>query len=131
MKAQRVSLFVFGIAVVLLLLAVGMPKERTSADAAVQKGISYAVWWSGLYSSPDSDLSLVHLAETGAEWISLIVTAYQQDISSTTIYTTTATPTDADVIHVITQAHSLGLKVMLKPHVDPEDVEGHWRGEIG
>jgi len=40
----------------------------------------------------------------------LIVTQYQDNISSTTIYSTTATPTDADLIHVITQAHGLGAK---------------------
>jgi hypothetical protein len=99
--------------------------------AEKQKGISYASWWSGEYSHPDADLALANLADTGADWIALVVTHYQDNISSTTIYTTTSTPTDADLTHAITQAHSLGLKVMLKPHVDLENDPDHWRGEIG
>jgi hypothetical protein len=98
-----------------------------------QKGISYASWWPGLYSEPDADLALANLADTGANWISLSVTQYQDTLNSTVISPTAATPTDADVIHVITQAHGLGLKVMLKPHVDiandPKNLL--WRANIG
>jgi hypothetical protein len=35
------------------------------------------------------------------------------------------------LIHVIRQAHELGLRVMLKPHVDLWNDPSHWRGEIG
>jgi hypothetical protein len=96
-----------------------------------QKGISYASWWPGLYSDPDADLALANLADTGANWISLIVTQYQDTLTSTIIYPTPGTPTDADLIHVITQAHSLGLKVMLKPHVDIASDPNLWRSYIG
>ena len=101
------------------------------SDTSVQKGMSYATWWSGNYASPDADLALERLADTGTNWISLIVTQYQDDISATSIYTTTATPTDSDLVHVIEQAHALGLQVMLKPHVDLWDDPSHWRGQIG
>jgi len=97
-----------------------------------QRGISYAAWWSGIYSTPEADLSLAKLAATGANWISLIVTGYQETIHSTSInYTSEATPTDKELIHVIDKAHELGLKVMLKPHVDLSNDPEHWRGEIG
>jgi len=102
-----------------------------SSGPEKQRGISYAAWWPGLYSDPDSDISLAHLAETGANWISLIVTCYQDTLSSTTIYASPGTPTDDDLIHVIRQAHALGLRVMLKPHVDLWNDPSHWRGEIG
>lgn len=104
---------------------------QIKSQAEKQKGFSYATWWSGQYSHPDADLALKDLADTGANWISLIVTQYQDNISSTTIYSTTATPTDADLIHVISQAHNLGLRVMLKPHVDLANDPTHWRGQIG
>ena len=120
MLLTGLSLFVFG------------PQDATvQAQASKQKGISYATWWSGLYSQPDADLALANLADTGADWIGLIVTQYQDDISSTTIEPTMATPADADLIQVISQAHSLGLKVMLKPHVDLANDPTHWRGQIG
>lgn len=73
--------------------------------------------------------SSLMFALAAALLVLLVVT--QQTISSTTIYTTTDTPTDADVIHAIDQAHRLRLKVMLKPHLDPIDDPGAWCGMIG
>ena len=98
---------------------------RDDSNVEKQNGIAYAGWWSGDYSQPASDLSLARLAATGANWISLLATGYQDNISSTTIYTNTATPTDADLIHTITEAHRLGLRVMLKPHLDLWDDPDH------
>jgi len=100
----------------------------------LQKGISFSAWWSGEYSRPEADLALESLASTGANWISVVVTGYQQAPASTVIdYTGVATPTDEDLGHAIRDAHHLGLKVMLKPHLDlpNEDVTGIWRGYIG
>jgi hypothetical protein len=100
----------------------------------MQKGISFTAWWSGQYREPGADLSLGFLASTGANWIALIVTAHQETYTSTTIDSTdVSTPTDEDLIHVIDKAHSLGLKVMLKPHLDLRDetATGYWRGDIG
>ncbi len=102
-----------------------------SATQEKQRGISYACWWPGLYSLPDSDISLTHLTETGANWISLIVTCYQDNLESTQISAAESTPTDDDLIHVLDMAHALGLKVMLKPHVDLWNDPTHWRGQIG
>jgi len=115
--------------VVLVLLACG--SRPTGAQIEKQKGYSYATWWPGNYSTPDADLALARLADTGATWLSLVVTQYQDTIDSTTIGPTAGTPTDADVVHAIAEAHRLGLKVMLKPHVDLWNDPGRWRGEIG
>jgi Glycoside Hydrolase Family 113 len=102
-------------------------------DTSFKKGLSFAAWWAGQYSDPGADISLEALKSTGADWISLIVTGYQDTQSSTTIdLTSQHTPTDADLIHVIQQAHGLGLKVMLKPHVDLlNETAQNWRGDIG
>ena len=90
-----------------------------------------ATWSAGAYSLPDSDVSLENLAETGADWIALIVTCYQADLASLRIAANETTPTDAGLIHVVQQAHDLGLRVMLKPHLDLSRDISHWRGEIG
>ena len=87
----------------------------TSLPDEKQTGMSFAAWWSGAYSSPEADQALIELREDGADWISLIVTGYQDTIDSTSIYTSTATPTDEDLLHVINLAHSLGMYVMLNP----------------
>ena len=39
-----------------------------------------------------------------------------------------ATPTDADVVHVVKQILARGMRAVLKPQVDSKD--GVWRGEI-
>lgn len=103
----------------------GVSTRYTNSLAAVSgnrdlvaKGITYAAWQAGAYSQPDADLALGNLRATGANWVSLIVTQYQDSISSTDIHASPQTPTDEDVRHAIAEAHALGLKVMLKPHVD-------------
>jgi len=108
--------------------------HQPAASRPFQEGISFATWWSGQYATPEADYSLSLLASTGAEWVALIVTGYQETPWSTTIdYTSTRTPTDDELAQVIRQAHSLGLRVMLKPHLDLEDeaTTGWWRGHIG
>jgi hypothetical protein len=115
----------------ILALSAGFSGSGARLSRRLQKGISYAAWGRGLYSLPQSDVSLSHLAETGANWIALIVTCYQDEIGSSAIFATEQTPTDEDLVHALNRAHSLGLKVMLKPHLDLWRDPSHWRGEIG
>jgi hypothetical protein len=97
-----------------------------------QKGMSYVAWQSGAFSTDSADEALEELAATGANWIALVVTGYQETNSSTTTrYELQQTPADDDLVHVIGKARELGLNVMLKPHVDLSNDPGHWRGEIG
>jgi hypothetical protein len=105
-----------------------------ATSAPLQKGISYTGWWAGEYQRPSADLSLQRLSTTGADWVALVVTGHQDGPAATTINRLhDPSPTDADLIHVIQNAHNLGLKVMLKPHLDlPNEREtGIWRGYIG
>jgi hypothetical protein len=68
----------------------------------------------------------------GVDWISLLVTCYQQTVTSTEIACKpdASTPTDDDLVHVVGVAHRLGIRVMLKPHIDLSGDPGHWRGQI-
>ncbi|MEA2055181.1 MAG: DUF5050 domain-containing protein [Candidatus Thermoplasmatota archaeon] len=94
-----------------------------------QKGMSYAAWWNSSYLHEESDISLENLKSTGTEWISLIVTGYQENEHSTHIFRDNdSTPSDESIIHAIETIHSLGMEVMLKPHVDLHS--GEWREEI-
>lgn len=124
---------------VLLMAALGVALllsggEDLAAQAPMEKqeGIAYVSWWYDQYESSTSDASLAELEETGAGWISLLVTWYQDTITSTTIFSEAQkTPTDAGLIQAIETAHDLGLKVMLKPHLDLWADPAHWRGQIG
>jgi hypothetical protein len=85
------------------------------------KGVSYEAWWTGEFASPNSDETLANVIRpTGADWIALIVKCIQDTPQSTTITCEghNLTSTDEEIIHAIQQAHSVGLKVMLKPHID-------------
>ena len=108
------------------------------AMSAFQKGIAFAAWLPfdapryGLYTPPGADQSLKNLATTGANWISLVVCCGQETRASTTIFRTQPrTATDSELLHVITLAHSLGMRVMLKPQLDFSNDPTHWRGHIG
>ncbi len=92
-------------------------------------------------------LSLDHLASTGANWVSIVVTQYQTSINTTSIfplynasavsaeYYVYVTIGEGDLLAAIRHAHELGLQVMLKPHVDPltdnAPIGKTWRGDIG
>jgi hypothetical protein len=113
------------------LLALNRGQSRAAGGVVKQKGMSFVAWWGGDYSTPEADQSLAELKAAGPDWVSVIVVRYQDTFASTTIYSAPATASDDDLVHVINRAHSLGLKVMLKPHVDLFNDPDHWRGNIG
>jgi len=83
------------------------------------------------FSSNYSDQALANLRATGANWVAVVVTQFQVNINSTSIFPSNHTATDDELRHVIHTSHKLGLHVMLKPHIDLTDDKEHWRGEIG
>jgi len=105
----------------------GVPSQKR--NTSYQKGISFACWNANQYSTPSSFESLRNLRRTGAEWVAIIVTWYQQSIYDNVIRRDgMKTPSDESLVAIVRYAHSLGLKVMLKPHVDLYD--DTWRGNI-
>ncbi|MDD5072313.1 MAG: hypothetical protein PHW51_00840 [Candidatus Omnitrophica bacterium] len=94
-----------------------------------QKGMTYVTWDRVAYSKGFSDLSMSKLSSLGCQYIAIVTTWYQTDYNSTEIRPGAYTPTDEGLAHAIGQAHNLGLKVMLKPHLDLVK-GGYWRGEI-
>ncbi|KJJ84322.1 conserved hypothetical protein, secreted [Candidatus Omnitrophus magneticus] len=101
----------------LFLLAQTTPVSAKT-DSYPQKGVCYVSWEKDKYQSIYSDQSLESLARVGVEYIAIVVTYYQETCSDTQIKATKLTPSDTSIIHAIKKAHSLGLKVMLKPHID-------------
>jgi hypothetical protein len=98
-----------------------------------QKGISYVSGQEGGFSSPSSDTIITDkIKSMGVNWLAVIVTCYQKTIHSTEIQCNQGpdTASDEDLAHVIQKAHSAGLKVMLKPHVDLSKDHGRFRSQI-
>lgn len=101
------------------------------APRSMMKGVDYRSWWPGSYSTSASDQSMANVRATGANWISIIVFGYQKDATAKSISKGPDTPSDADLKHVIWQAHILGLKVMLKPQMLLSDDPSGASGPIG
>ena len=115
---------------------VSQKAELPDAKPVFQKGLSYSCWSNNDFGSSVSDESLRLLAETGTEWIALCISWIQYSTTSHDIHlSSSGTPTPESLKHAITTAHSLGLKVMLKPMVEAVEREETllypvWRGEI-
>ncbi|MBU1851368.1 MAG: hypothetical protein KJ995_03070 [Candidatus Omnitrophica bacterium] len=98
-----------------------------------QKGMCYVTWEKDGFASPYSEKALKVLREMGVEYLQINVTQYQDRYNSTTIKATPLTPTDSSVKYTIETAHKLGMKTMLKPHLDLINNEdgSYWRADIG
>jgi len=85
------------------------------------------------FTSKYSDEFLRDLVAKGCQYLSIGVAQYQNHHSSTEIKSTYMTPGDKSVMNVIKRAHDLGLKVILKPHIDLIDkFDGMYnRSDIG
>jgi len=68
---------------------------------------------------------LVHMKKQGVNFVAIVVPTYQDVVNSDVIFTNDHeggdTPSDASIVHAIETCHKLGMKVMLKPHVDCRD----------
>ncbi len=94
-----------------------------------QKGIVYTSWSCEELCSLVSDKTLEYLYNVGVRHLGIMVVWMQETIEETEIYRDEKdTPHDLALVHSINIAHSLGMKIMLKPHVDIETDQ--WRGDI-
>ena len=99
-------------------------------EPVFQKGMSYR-HYPFPYDSLSSNESLERMADTNTEYVAITAWWMQQNISSTQIYRKPGwTATDEQLAKAVSKAHELGMKVMLKPMIDPEDFYTHWRGEF-
>jgi hypothetical protein len=106
--------------------------EEAPFPAGFQKGVAFTGYWSDAYAGDGPLRSMDALKSTKAGWVSVLVTAYQENIASTVIdFQGPSTPTDDSLIRLIGYARGIGLKVMLKPHVDLANDPQHYRGDIG
>ncbi|WP_394437670.1 glycoside hydrolase family 113 [Streptomyces sp. SGAir0957] len=119
------------IAAALLAAAACTPDGGPRPDAAEQphgagsdatlRGITLPSWYRSDYDSPAADRYLRGIRATGARWITLTPTWYQHSRTDTVMRPTEESASDASLRHITRRAHTLGLKVMLKPHVDLAD----------
>ena len=124
--AKKFATLIFGAFLLFPLLI-----SPLSAKAAVtdwQKGGSISPLWDGEFGTDTFKQSIDKLSAANANYVSLIIPLYQSNTGSTDIQKGGNTPTDESLISAITYAHSKGLKVMLKPHLETYTYE--WRAYI-
>lgn len=93
------------------------------------RGVTLADWSARGYGRPSAKRSIEEIASTGANLITIVITAYQTSTGSSRLVPDdrrTARP--EAVLEAIGNARALGLDVALKPHVDLYDES--WRGSI-
>lgn len=85
-----------------------------------QDGAAAPLWDDDAYGGDRFAETLSRLAEAGAEWVTLVPTWYQTDAQSSTIFAEVPgrTTTDEALVTAIRAAKEIGLRVVLKPHVD-------------
>jgi len=90
-----------------------------------QKGICYTSWMDDEMTTVASDKTLIYLKKIGVNVMSIVIPAYQETMDSKVVFMNDFeggdTPNDEAIEHAIKVCHELGMKVMLKPHVDCRD----------
>ncbi|MHC3468705.1 glycoside hydrolase family 113 [Streptomyces sp. 7R007] len=108
-----------------LLAATGCTTDSAAGDnggadkrSPQLRGITLPSWYRTDYDSPAADRYLRGIRATGARWVTLTPTWYQKRATDSGPHTTEETASDTSLTHIVRRAHALGLKVMLKPHID-------------
>ena len=115
----------------------GSPKAKDAQPPKSPIGFvkGYTWGWTGKrghYEGPRAAESMKHLAETGAEWVTIAFAAEMQTRSTPEILYGKANDrlvTDDEIRRAISLARENKLKVILKPTVNCRD--GTWRAQIG
>lgn len=95
----------------------------------LQRGINFVAYEPEQYRLPSIEEDLKHLKSLGVNWVAVVVTWYQSELSSTVIAPVPErSAEDEDVVKLLRYLHKLEMNAFLRPMVDVSD--GHWRGEI-
>ena len=105
------------------------PTPTPQAGRFEYGGVTHVAWWHDEYATPAGTDARRALAGTGVRWAGVLNTWYMERRNANGIRPLADRSNDDDAVRrAIDEMHALGLKVMLKPHVDVED--GTWRGQI-
>ena len=126
MPRLRLVIAGFVIAAMALPLAKAvMVKGGEPSGTVEQHGVVLPTWKIHGYEGAATTKATNDIAGVGATWIQFTPTWKMATGTSSTI-DSAWTVTDAGLVSAIDFAHSKGLKIMLKPHVDPQDGTNRW-----
>jgi hypothetical protein len=102
----------------------GTPSEQS--ETVEQRGLVLPTWRMNGYEGTPTTQAINAIAGLGATWLELTPT-WKMATGTSSKIDSAWTVTDAAVLRAINLAHSKGLKVLLKPHVDPQDGTNRWQ----
>jgi hypothetical protein len=103
--------------------------EPRGLPAGWHRGVNVTAWDANAYGTTVAADALASLRETGTERAALVPTWYMATATSSEIRADPSlTPTDTALRTAARTARSLGLHVVIKPHIDIRD--GTFRGDI-
>ncbi|MEU7055668.1 hypothetical protein [Streptomyces sp. NPDC046197] len=94
------------------------PRPDGAGRTSTMRGFALPSWNHADYDSPAADGYLRAIRATGARWVALTPTWYQDRATDSALHTTDETASDGSLRRIVARAHAAGLKVMIKPHVD-------------
>ncbi|MCV7062434.1 hypothetical protein H7I76_22510, partial [Mycolicibacterium vaccae] len=109
---------IFLTAISVLATSLGCQPSVAEVPTGQQRGFALPSWEVNGYDGPAVEQSLKEIRALGANWVQFTPTWYQQTTTSSDIYRTDRTVSDSGQERAITLAHDLGLKVLLKPHLN-------------
>lgn len=106
-----------------------LPTDAMPPAGKSFQGVTLATWNVEGYRGAAVEAQLDRIAAAGSKNLCLIITAYQDNISTSEIVIDARrTPSQASVRHCALAAKSRGLQIMIKPHVNLQNES--WRGTI-
>lgn len=106
-----------------------LPTRPAQTAPGTVRGLTLVDWTRDGYGTAVADSAVSALAVTGANTVTLVVTAYQPNASARTLRPADPrTPAASAVRHALERASAAGLELALQPQVDLDD--GTWRGNI-
>ncbi|HEY2828152.1 MAG TPA: hypothetical protein VGJ04_11185 [Pirellulales bacterium] len=121
--------------VLLALLAVGALAADEPLKSALPGFIKGYTWgwvgYRGQYETPRSATSMKRLSDTGAQWVCIAFGVSMKTFDTPEISWGESNPSmvsDDEIRHAIDMARQFGMKVILKPVVNPDD--NVWRAQI-
>jgi hypothetical protein len=109
------------------------PTPALPAITDFMKGLAYFAEGYGGDTRLETDWTLKNVfLPTGANWIRLSILCNQDTVRLTKVYCKPQeNMSDDTYLHLVSTAHSLGLRVLAENQLLTADPEGYWAGDIG
>lgn len=126
---KKMLLVLFAAAAIATSLALMVPVSSASAAVSSwQKGVSVQSRYTEDFASASFRQSIDNAANSGVNYVTLVVPVHQDNIYSSNVYAGGNTPSDAALRSGLNYIKSKGMQSAVAIHDDPND--GQWRAHI-